>query len=114
MTVEEPLSLVYNATGFHLNDRLIAQQGTFLVQGMLGKPFSENLRMSLPDDPKKHFHKIRIDVDGRRRDEILCELNNMNINHATLYPDLEGFAKSLERHMAYPENWRLDVKKEYT
>jgi hypothetical protein len=52
-------------------------------------------------------------IDGERRDKVLCELNNMHINHATLYPDLEGFAKSLERHMAYPENWGLAVEKQY-
>jgi hypothetical protein len=108
-----PLLCVYSATGFRLNERLIAQQGTFLIQGTLAKPFHENLRNSLGKDPKKHLYRIRLKIDGERRDKVLCELNNMHINHATLYPDLEGFAKSLERHMAYPENWGLAVEKQY-
>jgi hypothetical protein len=112
--------LVYNATGFRLNERLIAQQGTFLIQGSLARSFEENLKESLEkpktarrDHPKKHFYRIYLKINGDERDRILRELNNMNINHATLYPGLEGFAQSLERHLAYPENWGLDIKKEY-
>jgi ribulose bisphosphate carboxylase small subunit len=111
--MDAPRLLVYNATAFRLNERLTAQQGTFLVQGTLAKPFSENLRESLTKDAEEHFWPICLKIDGASRDEILCELNNMNINHATLYPDLEGFGKSLERHMAYPENWGLAIKKRY-
>ena len=113
MDTPKPLRLVYNATGFRLNPRLTAQQGTFLIEGTLSKPFSENLRNSLGRNIEKHLYRICLKIDGDKRDEILCELNNMHINHATLYPDLEGFAKSLERHMAYPENWGLHVKKGY-
>lgn len=105
--------LVYSATGFGLNVRLTAQQGTFLVQGTLADSFSENLRKSLKLKSKEHFWRICLKIDGYGRDEILRELNNMSINHATLYPDLEGFGKSLERHMAYPENWGLAIKKQY-
>lgn len=112
-------SLVYNATGFRLNERLSAQQGTFLVQACLSRPFYANLKSQIEDHTMRrfctrtHFHCIELRIDRQRRDHILRELNNMNINHATLYPDLEGFAKSLERHMAYPEHWGLDIKKEY-
>jgi ribulose bisphosphate carboxylase small subunit len=113
METPTPRPLVYNTTGFRLNERLTAQQGTFLVQGTLAKSFSENLEASLGTDPKNPLYRICLKIDEAGRDEILCELNNMNINHATLYPDLEGFAKSLERHLAYPENWGLAVKKEY-
>lgn len=111
--MESPMSLVYNATGFRLNDRLTAQQGTFLIQGDLGKSFEDNLKKSLPREPKKHFYRIGLEISRSERDRILAELNNMNINHGTLYPGLEGFTQSLERHLAYPQTWGLYFKKTY-
>jgi len=44
------------------------------------------------------MHKITI-KDYSRRD-MLSELKRMNITHQTLFPGLDGFAKSLEAQLA--------------
>jgi len=58
----EPFVLVLNS--FRLNERLIAQQGTFLVQGDIDRSFDDNLRkMGSESDLRKNLHRIVVDVE---------------------------------------------------
>ena len=74
------------------NPRLINQAGLFTV--------SRN-EHSIQDWVNAHYRdredstlmQIDIDADGEGRASLLRRLNQMNINHATLFPDTEGAAR---------------------
>jgi hypothetical protein len=83
-----------------MNRRLIAQSGTFLVPGVLDIPVEDILSERDQKDILAKFvlaHSVR--EQGMR------ELYRMNITYATLFPDLDGLARSmgyeLEFHWAY-------------
>ena len=85
------------------NPRLLVQQGLFLCPGPVKESF-QNILSSYkdPKDPKdmqKYVHKILI--DGEIRHEVLSELHFMNISRASLFPDLQGFATSLNHEIYY-------------
>ncbi|HLY19267.1 MAG TPA: FRG domain-containing protein [Bryobacteraceae bacterium] len=85
-----------------MNRRLIAQSGTFVLPGVIDKPMEEivpNYR-----DPKNMMAKFILPA-AEVRETGLRELYRMNITYATLFPDLDGLARSmayeLEFHWAY-------------
>lgn len=83
-----------------MNRRLIAQSGTFAVPGVLDVPIEEILSR---DDPESVLAKFV--MTHSVREVGMRELYRMNITFATLFPDLEGLAKSmgyeLEFHWGY-------------
>jgi len=85
-----------------MNQRLIAQSGTFVMPGILDEPF-ESILSDYPE-PAKTLTKFVIATD-RVREEGLRALYTMNITYATLMPDLHGLARSmayeLEFHWAF-------------
>ena len=75
-----------------MNRRLIAQSGTFAVPGVLDVPIEEMLKDTDQENIMAKFvmtHPVR-EVGMR-------ELYRMNITYATLFPDLDGLAKSMDR-----------------
>jgi hypothetical protein len=91
--LEATVALVAPLQPFRMNERLTIQQGVFLCPGDVNLPFMANLGAlddgTLPD----HLHKITI--PRGLRTEVLKELKNMNLGRATLFPGLDGFARSL-------------------
>ena len=85
-----------------MNKRLIAQSGTFIVPGILDQPVEQIL--SEYPEPGKTVAKFVLRT-RRLRDEGMLALYTMNITNATLFPDLDGLAKSmayeLEFHWSY-------------
>jgi hypothetical protein len=83
-----------------MNRRLIAQSGTFAVPGVLDVPVEEMLR-----DPDQENVLAKIVLNNSVREVGMRELYRMNITYATLFPDLDGLARSmgyeLEFHWAY-------------
>ncbi len=81
-----------------MNQRLIAQSGTFAVPGVLDVPVEEIL-----SDGESIMAKFVI--AHAVRETAMRELYRMNITFATLFPDLDGLARSmayeLEFHWAY-------------
>jgi hypothetical protein len=83
--------------------RLAVQQGLFLMPLNLHAPFSTNLLAPSPlcaesdsdyiQDTRKHVRKIEFSVESRRVG--LRELIKMNITAESLFPGMDGFAKSL-------------------
>ncbi|MBN2455860.1 MAG: FRG domain-containing protein [Sedimentisphaerales bacterium] len=103
---ENPEKQIFVLNSFRLNERLIAQQGTFLVQGDINETFDENLKgIQGFQNSDTNLHRIVIDIDIVQRNDTLKKLNSMNINNATLFPGLQGFAESLASKLAYPENF---------
>jgi hypothetical protein len=106
----DPENIVFNLNAFRLNERLITQQGTFLVQGNINSnvSFDDNLKgMKLSSE---EIHRIVIDITLRQKKVILEELHKMNINGAALFPGLQGFAESLASQLAYPQKFGLYKK----
>ncbi len=85
-----------------MNRRLIAQSGTFVLPGVLDKPMEEIVRQYR--DPKNMLAKFILPA-AQVRETGLRELYRMNITYATLFPDLDGLARSLayelEFHWSY-------------
>jgi hypothetical protein len=76
---------------FRMNERLTIQQGLFLCPAQVSMGFEANLQaMSLTG---ARFEKLAF--PSNLREDILGELNKMNINRASLFPGIDGFAQSL-------------------
>jgi hypothetical protein len=88
---------------FLMNERLAAQQGIFLCPSTLTLPmdilFSQPADFRLFVDPKEK--KIsdsfarKLIIPFSQRPDILRELNRMNINSASLFPGMDGYARSI-------------------
>lgn len=78
---------------FKLTERLTLQQGVFACPSNINKSFMDNLTNMKGHDNKDHVVKIIIPKNLHR--EALDYLRRTNINSATLFPGLDGFAKSL-------------------
>lgn len=76
-----------------MNRRLTIQQGLFLCPGNIEHTFKENLKSMRHNNSQKHVFKFVIPHSARNK--ALIELKHMNISRATLFPDLDGFAMSL-------------------
>jgi len=83
-----------------MNQRLIAQGGTFVMPGVLDQPI-ENLV------PSHAVVKFVLDSKAMR-DEAMAELYLMNINSASLFPGLDGLARSLAYELEH--HWAFDPK----
>jgi len=83
-----------------MNRRLIAQSGTFAVPGVLDVPIEEIL-----SDRDQENILAKFVLTNAVREVGMRELYRMNITYSTLFPDLDGLARSmgyeLEFHWAY-------------
>lgn len=78
------------------HSRVVAQQGVFTVPSSNYKSFEVILGEY---DVGKICKKIII--PGESRKEWLQKLHSMNINHATLFPGLDGFCSSIRYELIY-------------
>src|SRR5262245_10531446 len=82
----------------NMNRRLTAQSGTFVVPGTLREP----LESIVPKDAI-----VRFDFDTAKiRRSALRDMYNMNIKESTLFPDLDGLARSLAYELE--THWGFD------
>jgi hypothetical protein len=89
----QPVPLVFPINPERLNERLVIQQGAFLVPGDVSRTFTEN--MSAPageDDASPHLLRLDLAFDIKELRRAIRELHSMNINRATLFPGLDGFS----------------------
>lgn len=83
-----------------MNQRLVAQGGTFVMPGVLDRPVEALVPTTAV---------VKFVLDARRvRDEAMAELYSMNINSATLFPGLDGLARSLAYELEH--HWAFDPK----
>jgi len=83
------------------HERLLSQQGVFLLQANPAEDLLEllqGLKSPSPMTPRK-LVRIRIPCMKKLLWEILEELDRMNINRGTLFPGLQGYAASLRHNM---------------
>lgn len=82
------------------NDRLAAQQGTFLCVGNVDLSFGDNMLNCAPVEDiagQGFFRKLVINREAGI--EILSRLSAMNIHSGALFPDLSGYARSIEESL---------------
>jgi len=83
--------MIFPAVPLHNNARIEIQQGLFLCQGS-EESFSENV--GAMDNYLDYIVKIVISPDARK--DGIKDLNKMNVNNATLFPGLDGYARSIK------------------
>lgn len=108
--------LVCPVNPYRLNERLSIQQGLFLVPGDIALSFEENLSASLRGaDPDGRVQKLVLPGTLAFRSEALSWLHGVNINASTLFPGLDGFARSLRTMLAVdsiipsPKSWSVEL-----
>lgn len=102
-------NVVVVANPFRMNERAAAQQGVFLCDLSHVASFLSTLkRMFMPvPPPLPVIWKFVIKTADRVR--FVRELNRMNINGASLFPGLEGFARSLKLDLQVDISERLHL-----
>lgn len=98
-------SFVWLGEPLAMNRRLIAQSGTFLVPAILNKSIEEILK-GYPN-PKDTLIKFIVPAD-KIREKGMRELYRMNITQASLFPDLDGLARSLAYELEF--HWAYDPR----
>lgn len=89
----DPFKVVAAMNPFSLSQRITTQLGVFMCPGDVNVTFVKNLTALDGWDQSGNILKIRIPQASRIN--ILKDLFDMNINRASLFPGLDGFASSL-------------------
>lgn len=84
--------LVFPVEPFRMNRRYSLQQSVFVSTGNSYDPFMEQLSF-LKDNISKCV--IKFELPAALQKEVLRDLQRMNLNRASLFPDLDGYAASL-------------------
>ena len=74
------------------NPRLAIQQGCFLMPVTLGDSFLDNMKSF---NFREYPVVTKYIFESKMRDEVLRHLRSMNITAETLFPGIDGFARSL-------------------
>ncbi len=103
---------IYSINPVELNERLIIQQGVFVIPLNIKKRFMDNLDGVIEKEHEiKYIKKMRIKCDELFIEEAYYHLNRMNINRATLFPGLEGFSRYLKMLFLIKETIAYDTLK---
>ncbi|WP_132055936.1 FRG domain-containing protein [Pseudocnuella soli] len=85
-------SIVFPVEPFRMNRRYSLQQSVFVSTGNSYEPFMKQLEF-LGEDLGRAV--VRIEVPVGEQKAVLRDLQRMNLNRASLFPDLDGYAASL-------------------
>jgi hypothetical protein len=103
MRNEKLATLVAPVRPVRMNERLTVQRGLFLCANRLDFDFEAIMKKMLSDayargDAKLDWlHKLEIEPSARL--DLLTELRRMNITYGSLFPGLDGFARSLQTYI---------------
>lgn len=84
-----------------LNARMAIQQGMFICLGDPGSDFFGNLSPEVTDEDP--FQVVKVEFPRSERGRALVALRQMGIGRESLFPGLDGLAKSLE-HLLVPRD----------
>ncbi len=99
----KPEQFVCSMNPYRFNTRLIIQQGTFLCPGDITRPFGENLESHFASQDELDDHMKVFKIEGGARNDLMQVLYRMNIGEASLFPGLDGFARSLRDVLPFRE-----------
>lgn len=97
------LPVVFIGEPYVMNQRLIAQSGTFVMPGVLDRPIEDVL--GADEGTAACVAKFVLPACQIRK-EAMREMYNMNITQATLFPDLDGLARSMAYELEF--HWAFD------
>lgn len=108
----KPMRLIFVVNPFRLNERLTIQQGVFLFPGDISRTLEENIAAEeYSSESKDNLYRLKIAQCPDLHKDILRHLYRMNIDSATLFPGLDGFAGSLKTRLVFlPEITDIDTK----
>ena len=98
----EPIKLMLPINPFRLNERLAYQRGIFLCPGDIRDSFVENLKVyGNKHEMRQNIIKFVIPTlrSNKNTKNAINILDSMNISQTTLFPGLDGFARSFETRM---------------
>lgn len=99
---------IWPLNAYRLNDRVVAQQAVFVVPLDVTKSFMENLRLCSEGQQMNSRHLIKFVIPCSK--EIISEcvkyLYNHNLTSATLFPGIDGYARSLGNLVLLPDRFR--------
>jgi hypothetical protein len=98
-------ALVWFGEPSEMDRRLVAQSGLLVVPGMVQVPLDELLQSYDSAEPLLE----KVVLASALRAQALHELYRMNITQATLFPDLEGLARSIGYELE--EVWPLEAQR---
>jgi len=82
-----------------MDHRLVAQSGLFVIPGQLHKPVEKLLEGYTSGGRKDPDLLIQLVLRHEMRQQSMKELYRMNITHASLWPDLDGLARSMNQEL---------------
>jgi FRG domain len=111
---DNPEGIIVPVSPMRLNERMLAQQGQLLCTLHHDSPFSKSLCQMLINDPSV-FEKQVVSKKVLKRDQrIMCleRLRRMNIHSASLFPGLDGFARSVGVNLEISVAHQIDARNE--
>jgi hypothetical protein len=97
-------AFVWQGDPFRMPQRVVAQSGTFLVSSHLGMTV-ENILAGYPGSGELLVKFVL--PAAKLRAEAMSSLYDMNITQATLFPGLDGLARSMAYEFEY--SWEVDL-----
>ena len=89
---DDSCSVVFPVEPFRMNRRYSLQQSIFISTGNATEPFMTQLDFMQSGMEQS---VIKIELASNKRKEVLRDLQRMNLNRASLFPDLDGYAGAL-------------------
>ena len=99
--LHKPRQFVCAMNPYRFNTRLIIQQGVFLCPGDITEPFARNLEDHFPSQKKLDEHLRVFRIRKKARCELMQVLFRMTVGEASLFPGLDGFARSLKDMLVF-------------
>lgn len=92
-------SVIMPVSPFRMNERLTIQQGLFLCANRNDLPFQSRLEDTMNKIGTRNggatVGLFKLTISNGAKLQMLRELGRMNINYSTLFPGIDGLAKSL-------------------
>ena len=106
-----PITFASIVNPYRLHQRLVLQQGVFLCPGNIQRPFEDNL-LALPGVlDSGNLRKFLLPYDVLS--DAFRGLRAMNLSHATLFPGIDGFARSLRHRIDFLRSPELRSETRY-
>lgn len=101
--LENKHRFVWQGEPMIMNQRLVTQNGTFIVPSTLDL----SIEQILAGDPRGRDAMVKFIFDTpRMRSAAMRSLYNMNVTYASLFPDLDGLARSMAYELEF--HWAFD------
>jgi hypothetical protein len=85
------LPVVWFGEPLEMDQRLVAQSGLFVLPGVLDQPLNHILDGYVAEEPVIVKYVLPLDM----RAQAMQSLYRMNVTNSTLFPDLDGLARSM-------------------